>query len=181
METNVSQLLKSPVGSIQNFNIDGLVDIVGEKKSLVKGKVRLMRTGRGILVEGDLQTEVEVGCSRCLNLYPCPLKFRIAEEYYPTVDLETGSPLSAPDDTVCFSIDANHVLDLTEAVRQYALLAIPMKPLCRKECAGLCPVCGKGLNYGACDCPVDEVDPRWAGLEELVSKGRLASEDIERN
>ena len=177
METNVSQLLKSPVGSTQDFDVDGLVDIVGEKKSPVKGKARLMRTGRGILVEGDLEARVEVICSRCLSLYPCPLKFKISEEYYPTIDVETGTQLSAPDETVCFSIDENHILDLTEAVRQYALLAIPMKPLCHRECAGLCPTCGKNLNYGACDCPVDEIDPRWAGLEELISKSGFTLEE----
>ena len=177
MEINVSQLLKSSVGSTQDFDVDGLIDIIGENKSPVRGKARLMRTGRGILVEGNLETEVKVSCSRCLNLYPCSLKFKISEEYYPTVDVETGAQLSAPDETVCFSIDENHILDLTEAVRQYALLAIPMKPLCRKGCSGLCHTCGKDLHYGACNCPIDEIDPRWVELEELISKSGTTTEE----
>jgi uncharacterized protein len=54
-------------------------------------------------------------------------------------------------------------------VRQYALLAIPMKPLCREGCAGLCPTCGRNLNQGPCDCPPQVLDPRLSGLRKLLS------------
>lgn len=152
MQLNVSQLLKASIGSIRNYEVSETVDITGGG-SMVEGKVRLMRTDRGILVKGTLHTEVEVTCSRCLSLFSCPLALNIEEEYFPTADVISGATLPLPEEPGCFTIDEHHVLDLTEAIRQYALLATPMKPLCGEDCAGLCPYCGHNLNQGPCDCP----------------------------
>ena len=136
MRINVSQLLKSALGSRRNYKLSDMVSISGGD-SLVEGEVSLVRTDRGILVKATLNTEVEVACSRCLNLFTSPLVVNFEEEYFPVIDVVSGSSLSAPEESGCFTIDARHILDLTEAVRQYALLAIPMKPLCREDCAGL--------------------------------------------
>jgi len=151
MQINVSQLLKASIGSIRNYEVSEVVDIAGGE-SMVQGEVRLMRTDRSILVKGTLHTEVEVTCSRCLSLFSCPLALNIEEEYFPTADVVSGAWLPLPEEPGCFTIDAHHILDLTEAIRQYALLATPMKPLCGQDCAGLCPYCGHNLNQGPCDC-----------------------------
>jgi uncharacterized protein len=88
-----------------------------------------------------------------------------------------GVPLPLPDEPGCFTIDERHILDLTEAIRQYTLLAIPMKPVCKTNCAGLCPNCGHNLNYGPCNCPPQEVDPRWSKLiESSLASDTLANE-----
>jgi len=129
-----------------------------------------MRTDRGILASGTLHSEIEVTCSRCLSLFRYPLKLNFEEECFPTTDIISGAFLPLPEEPGSFTIDENHVLDLTEAIRQYALMAIPMKPLCRENCAGLCPQCGRNLNLGVCDCPSQAVDPRWAALTKLVSE-----------
>ena len=62
----------------------------------------------------------------------------------------------------------DQVLDLSEAVRQYALLALPMKPLCQEDCAGLCPQCGANLNGGSCSCGRDCISSPWAQLKSLA-------------
>ena len=168
MQVNVAQLLRASVGSVRDYEIEQVIDITGDGvNSLVQGKVRLMRTNRSILAKGELETGVELTCSRCLGSFKCPLKVKLEDEYYPTVDVDTGVPLAAPDEPGSFTIDENHILDLAEAVRQYALLAIPMKPLCKENCAGLCPICGKNLNRGPCGCKVKSADPRWAELIKL--------------
>ena len=169
MQINVSQQLKASIGSIRDYEVNEIVDIAGGN-SMVQGKVKLMRTDRGILAKGTLQTEVEVTCSRCLTLFPCPLVLNIEEEYFPTVDVVSGASLAMPDEPGCFTIDEQHVLDLTEATRQYALLVIPMKLLCGQDCAGLCPNCGHNLNWGPCGCPPQQVDPRWAVLTKSASE-----------
>jgi uncharacterized protein len=165
---NVSGLLKSSLGSKRSYRINDTVSISGGD-SLVQGGVWLTRTDRGILVKARLNTEVEVSCSRCLSSFGYPLKLNFEEEYFPAVDVVSGRSLPLPDEPGCFVISESHVLDLTEAVRQYALLAIPMKPLCREGCAGLCPTCGRNLNLGVCDCPPQGLDPRLAGLRKLLS------------
>ena len=169
MQINVSQLLREPIGATRDYQVNEAADIAGDGKSyLVQGKCRLLRTQRSILVKCALSTDVELTCSRCLSLFRYPLTLNIEEEYLPTVDVVSGSPLPLPEEAGAFTIDEYHTLDLIEATRQYTLLAIPMKPLCHKDCAGLCPNCGHNLNQGRCDCPVQSIDPRWSELTKLL-------------
>ena len=158
------------------FPVDASVAVLDDgKECTVRGEVRLTRTDRAILAEGTLHTEVEISCSRCLSPYIHHLTLDIMEEYFPTIDVVTGAPLDVPDDPACFTIDKNHVLDLSEAVRQYALMGIPMKPLCRDDCAGLCSSCGANLNLSKCDCPSETIDPRWLELAKLVNEKKERS------
>lgn len=172
MKINVAQLLKGPVGGIRSYEVDEAVDVTDNgRKSMVRGEVSLMRTGRAILAQCVLHTEIEVECGRCLEPFSCPLTLTIEEEYSPTIDILTGAPLPLPEDQpTCFTIDAHNELDLAEAIRQYAIMAIPMKPLCHDSCAGLCPTCGHNLNEGRCDCPSESIDPRWRQLLEKVKQ-----------
>ncbi len=167
LQINVSQQLKSAVGSIRNYSVDDMVNIIDSNR-LVQGEVGLMRTDRSILVKSTLHTDVELPCSRCLSSFSCPLTLNIEEEYFPTTDVVTGASLPLPDEPGYFTIDEHNILDLTEAIRQYALLTIPMKPLCREDCAGLCPTCGCNLNQAICNCPSKPVDTRWSELSKLV-------------
>ena len=164
MRINVSQQLKSSIGSVREYEVSEIVN-VADGGSMVKGEIELVRTDRGILAKGRLHTEVEVTCSRCLSLFSCPLTIDIEEEYFPITDIVSGASLPLPEEPGSFTIDEHHVIDLTEAIRQYALLAVPMKPLCREDCAGLCLDCGHNLNQGPCDCSPSEPDPRWAELK----------------
>ncbi|HEY32089.1 MAG TPA: DUF177 domain-containing protein [Dehalococcoidia bacterium] len=170
LQMNVSQLLKEPIGATRSCDVNDVIDIISAGRQ-VEGQVILTRTDRGILVRGTLCTELELTCSRCLSLCSCPLTLRITEEYFPTTDIMTGAPTPVPDESGYFTIDEHHILDLTEAIRQYATLAAPMKPLCRDNCAGLCPTCGHNRNLGECDCPPPDTDPRWATLRKLGVTG----------
>jgi uncharacterized protein len=173
MEINVSQQLKESTGTTREYEVSEAIDIMGiGVSSRVEGSVKLTRTNRGILVQGTLYTKVPVECSRCLKVFDCPLTVSIEEEYFPMIDVNTGAPVQIPDDVDAFTIDEQHILDLSEAIRQNALLAIPMKLVCRKDCAGLCQECGKNLNEGPCDCDTSKIDPRWAKLIELASPGK---------
>ena len=169
MQINVSQLLREPVGATREYRIDEVTDVAGDGREWhLQGKVSLLRTRRSILIKVTLTTEVELTCSRCLSPFPYPLTISFEEEYLPTLDIVSGTPLPHPDEPGAFSIDEHHTLDLTEAIRQYTVLAIPMKPLCRKDCAGLCRSCGQHLNRGNCDCTAAEIDPRWSELTKLL-------------
>ncbi|MFC2044236.1 DUF177 domain-containing protein [Chloroflexota bacterium] len=166
MQINVAQQLKAPIGSMRNYHMSETVDIDGNNH-LVEGEIRLTRTQRSIFTKGILRTKIELTCSRCLNLFSCPLKLNIEEEYFPTIDVWGGSPLSLADESGCFTIDNNNTLDLTEAIRQYGLLAVPMKPLCDQDCAGLCSNCGHNLNEGPCNCLPQRIGPRHYELSKL--------------
>ena len=173
VQINVVQQLKATIGSTRDYKVNDVIDIAGSG-SPVQGEVKLTRTDRAILVKGTIQAEVELTCGRCLSVFHCPLTLEIEEEYFPVVDAITGASLPRPDDPERFNIDEHNILDLTEAIRQYALLAIPMKPLCHQDCAGLCPTCGQNLNRSNCDCPPKPVDPRWSALSKLISSDEQA-------
>ena len=76
--------------------------------------------------------------------------------------------MALPDEPGVFTIDEHNILDLGEAIRQYSVMATPAKPLCKEDCAGLCPTCGANLNNGTCGCPPQPVDHRWDALRKLA-------------
>ncbi len=138
MQINVSQLLKEPVGSERDYQINDAVNIMENgNSSIVQGDIKLIRTNRSILVKGRFDARVEIACARCLNLFGCPLKLDFEEEYIPSIDIAGNDFSSYDDEPDVFTIDDNQIIDLTEAIRQYALMALPMKPLCRQDCSGL--------------------------------------------
>jgi uncharacterized protein len=167
MQINVAQLLQESIGSTRKYQVDEVVAGDDGSDHRVTGDCQLLRTQRSLLVRCKLNTDARLTCSRCLTDFQQPLSFKFEEEYFPTVDVNTGTPLDMSQESGTFTIDEHHILDLTEAIRQYAQLVIPMKPLCRQECAGLCQKCGKNLNEGPCACPTEEMDPRWAKLTQL--------------
>jgi len=71
------------------------------------------------------------------------------------------------DEVQVLSNDSTHV-DLAEDVRQFVVLGLPQKMLCREDCAGLCPSCGLNLNLGKCECKNDESDSRWSELQKIL-------------
>ncbi len=168
MQINVAQLLKEPVGAVRTYDVD---ETTGEGFP-IRGTVTLLRTNRSILVTGGLETVTRGECSRCLEKYEYLLKIDIEEEYFLTRDPVSGAVLPAPTEAGAFLIDENHIVDLSEAVRQYTIMALPMKPVCREDCAGLCPQCGRNLNRGSCDCAPVGIDSRWAPLLALRTQNK---------
>ncbi|HVB76136.1 MAG TPA: DUF177 domain-containing protein [Ktedonobacteraceae bacterium] len=170
---NVAQLMKAPVGTSQvndfhdeEFPADDDIKVVGP----VSGHVRMRRTNQGLLVDGWVELTLELECDRCLNVFEQSMRVQFEEQFYPTVDVVTGLPLASFDQEEIFPIDGHHELDLTEAIRQNALTALPMVTLCREDCKGLCPRCGHDLNLGPCECK-PEVDARLSVLEKLLQNG----------
>lgn len=168
MQINVAQLLQESIGSTRKYQVNETLTGDDGNDHRVSGDCQLLRTQRSILVKCRMNTNVNLTCSRCLADFEQPLNFKFEEEYLPTVDVNSGAPLEMPEEAGTFTIDEHHILDITEAVRQYAQLVVPMKPLCTRECAGLCQKCGKNLNEGLCTCPSEEIDPRWAKLTQLM-------------
>jgi uncharacterized protein len=171
MIVNVAQLLKSDLGTLRQYDFDEWIAPFSEEIEMagpVVGKVELSRTNRGIFGRARFRTSVRLECSRCLELYVEELPIHFDEEYFPVVDVNTGLPVHIPHDSFAFTISDKHELDLGPAVREYGLLALPMKPLCRAECAGLCPECGVNRNVESCTCVVELRDLRFVALQKLL-------------
>jgi len=171
MVYNVAGLLKGRTGETRTVELDERL-VTGEPDvtllALLTGTLRLTRDLAGVLVQGEVRTRMAVPCGRCLAPATQDVVIELEEQFTPTVSLAGGPPIVASgDDDVATHIDAHHQVDLTEVLRQAVLLAVPVQPLCRPECRGLCPYCGQDLNVGPCDCQ-PELDPRWQSLRDLV-------------
>ncbi len=141
--------------------------------SNLAGTIQMIRTIDGIFARGSLHCSAEFVCSRCLADFAMPLRITLEEEYRTTVDLVSGAnlPVLAADEAATL-IDEHHTLDLSEVLRQDLLLAIPPNPICRINCAGLCPTCGNNRNDEKCDHADENIDPRLEVLKELLKEGK---------
>lgn len=137
----------------------GLADLEFTPIEPVRVSGRLMATGPGSFYwEGRLLTRVRVACRRCL----VPVEVVIDEG----VDLLFTEDQGADDPSAVVIPPRSTELDLGETIREELILAAPEFALCREDCRGICPRCGKDLNDGPCGCP-PERDRRWAALEAL--------------
>lgn len=169
---NVAQLMKSPVGASvasdiheDNAQLDQELKVIGP----ITGHVRMRRVNQGLLVDSWADLTLEQICDRCLKHIEQPMHVTFEERFSPTVDVLTGIPLAPIEEDDVFSIDQHHQVDLTEALRQSILLAVPMVSLCKPDCAGLCSQCGHDLNLGPCQCE-PEIDTRLNVLKTLLPK-----------
>ena len=130
MRINVAQQLKGSVGDIRFYDIDEIT----KDDVPIQGNVKFVRTNRSILVTGRFTAKMVTTCNRCLEEFPFILEFGIEEEYFPIRGIPGGLAELKTDDTEAFIINDDHIIDLSEAVRQGILLAFPTKPICRPEC-----------------------------------------------
>jgi len=166
---NVAQLLKEPIGSTREFQLEE--DFTGPHRFADKacGPVSILRTHQGVLVRATVGVQATMTCARCLNEFVNNSEVVIEEEFFPKVDLYTGRSLPRPTDVEETSLIASdHILDLSDAISEYVVSSLPMKPLCGPDCNGLCQVCGANLNLGRCECDGQHRDPRWRALTGLA-------------
>ena len=101
-----------------------------------------------VLVTGQVQGEIELSCYSCNERFKTPIQFQIVQSFPANVE----------------------VIDLEEEIRQLLILELPDRPLCREDCRGLCPQCGKNLNIGACGCVIETPIGPWGKLKDLLKK-----------
>ena len=116
---------------------------------------------------GTARTELELSCGRCLEPFRMPFEGAIDVRYLPASELSAEEEREVAEEDLDTSYYRDDQIDLNELLREQFYLALPMKPLCRDQCAGLCPQCGTNLNAGTCQCTAQWEDPRLAPLKEL--------------
>lgn len=162
LRLNIGFIIHETVGFTREFEIDLPHFELSEDFSVadLKGSIRFDRTQRGILLTSTLSGAIITNCVRCLDPFSQKLMTNFTELYAFSQRDMTDSELLVPD---------SGLLDLTPMVREYLLLDIPIKPLCKRGCKGLCPHCGSNLNTDQCDCIDESIDPRLAKLKDLLN------------
>lgn len=114
-----------------------------------------------VRLQASVSFEFEAGCDRC--------GAETVRTHTVTVDKALAPSIEGEEsETILLTPDMK--LDLDELLYSEAVVALPTKHLCREDCKGICPKCGKNLNEGKCDCHEKEIDPRLSALAELLNE-----------
>ena len=148
----------------------------------------LARRGDRFQLKGRVIATLQLSCGRCLTPFPRPVDTTVDLTYLPerppvvaAKDAVKGPAKGAKapaveqdvelqDEDLDTAYYRDHVLDLAEMLREQFYLALPMQPLCRPDCRGLCPSCGIDRNVDTCQCKTEWVDPRLSVLKALVTR-----------
>lgn len=174
MFLNVSELERAPVVLDQVLppappGSHGSIDFGEEIRQVaplaVHGRAELV--AEDIRLRGDLNTVLEVPCARCLERMrrPVALDFDLFYRSVRTIAREEEVEITRDDLEIGFYHGEGLLLE--EVLREQILLSLPIKSICRPDCAGLCPQCGRNCNLGKCGCAPAPPDERWAPLAGL--------------
>ena len=163
LSLSVADLLGRP-GEYRDFTISSAVTgvsnpLAGVATRPVTGDLRAESVVEGILVTGTLAADIDYRCARCLEAFSLPLSQEVCELF-----LAEGQQAPAEEDVYRV---AGKEVHLEPMVRDALTLALPLSPVCSRDCAGLCAGCGRNLNRDACTCSDEDIDPRWAELAVL--------------
>ncbi|HET7874469.1 MAG TPA: DUF177 domain-containing protein [Methylomirabilota bacterium] len=127
------------------------------------------KDGDTVFVTGGFCARVPLACGRCLEALEVTVEPEVETRFVPAPSGRGEERELGQDDLETDEYE-HDLLDLTTLLETEATLALPMKPLCREACRGLCPVCGGNRNVTACACVERVPDPRWAPLRALAER-----------
>jgi len=131
-------------------------------------QLRLAPTGSKIVVRGLVQTLVRAVCGRCLEEFDLPIRENILVVYSSLAEELGREELEAEE--LNMELFTGEEIDLWPLIQEHLVLALPLRPLCREDCRGLCPVCGRNRNISPCECVRETVHPGLVGLKKLKEK-----------
>lgn len=159
----------------------GAVDFGTEVKQIgllkCQGRAELVREHHGgndtvddIRIVATLAGRMEVSCARCLELVELDVNRAFDLLYRPLESGKGSDEVSISEAETEIGYYKGDGLELEDVLREQVLLAVPLKTVCRPDCKGLCPQCGKNLNAETCNCELHAADPRWNALKGLRDK-----------
>ena len=131
---------------------------------IIKVEVNLDKSIGQIFLQAEIQAEGSFCCDRCLENFNQDLNTAYSMMY--VQDARSTIDMDEEEEVQILRADRNYI-DLDDDVRQYILLTVPWKLLCREDCLGFCPMCGVNKNVESCTCAAQTVDPRWDALKKL--------------
>lgn len=172
MIITISQINQTPDGILSFQGNVHLDDLLEEEPTIVKldpvqvnGQASSMRPHLyQVIVEQ--KTIGKLTCARCLTSFPTSLEASWNEKFTDKKELACDTE----EEAILFLSDGQ--VDLTPYVREQLLIHLPYAPLCKPDCAGLCPVCGVNKNEATCSCNTERIDPRLAKLQDLLAEDK---------
>jgi len=136
----------------------------------VRWRGQVVYADPGYFLRARLSYEQTLSCNRCLK----PIVEQVNSDVELMIMVEKHPPIGGEhalhEQDLGLMYVGDELLETDPILIEQLQLNIPMKPLCREDCQGLCPVCGADKNAGPCSCGEAAVDPRWASLASLKSR-----------
>ena len=132
-----------------------------------KTNVALSKFDSQIILDAETGIPANLICDRCAKEFQSVIKSNYRMVYLFRVNYDDEE--SEKEEVVYIHPETDKI-ELDKDIRDYAVLAVPMKNLCSDDCKGLCPKCGKNLNDDPCSCTEENIDPRWEPIQKLKSK-----------
>ena len=180
MEFKVSELEKEPIEfdvQLATGTIDYGEEATQDGPLATSGQAEVIHEHRGpreivpdIRLRGQFAGKFEVPCARCID----PVKIPLAADFdliFRPIGVDAGAAersISAPETEIGYYQGDSLLLE--DVLREQVLLSLPVRTLCKPDCKGLCPRCGKNRNLEACSCEEGSSDPRWEALAGLRSR-----------
>jgi uncharacterized protein len=136
-------------------------------ESPIRIEGRAIKTSGIVTIAGRLSGSIEIDCDRCLKPVERSIDVELDLEFVPDEQLGDHASLELRADDLKRDAIPDSEISLTEIVREQILLDLPQQFFCKDDCRGLCEKCGTNLNMKDCECEDDEIDPRWAALQNL--------------
>ena len=133
----------------------------------IQARVKLSRSGRVVLVTIRIEARVKCICARCLEPFPLALASQFQVSLKPKPDFTPPEEVELSREDLETDFYEGEEIDLSPLVQDQTLLTIPPKLVCREDCRGLCPGCGRNINRETCQCPERKVDPRLEALRNF--------------
>lgn len=127
----------------------------------------LAKTEGEVRIKGGFTVQMEADCDRCLGQARFPLESGFDLYYRPMSYIAREEEIGIDEGEAEIGFYEGAGLELEDILREQILLLLPMQKICRDDCRGICPVCGKNRNEALCDCRVIPADDRWAALRNI--------------
>jgi DUF177 domain-containing protein len=172
MFLSVKEMEKRKIRFDESFQ-PGQIDFSGEDLEQgsplrATGSAELLQhTGGEVRIQGRYAVEMTAQCDRCLGRARFPLDESFDLFYRPMVEIAREEEVAIDEGESEIGFYEGGGMELEDILRERVLLALPMQKVCSETCRGICPVCGKNRNDGACECKPDTTDDRWEALRKL--------------
>lgn len=169
-------MIKIKVSNLSNgwydYDFEGKASDLGIFEPYVgnfKTNVALSKFDSQIILDSETGITANLLCDRCAKEFQSVIKSNYRMVYLFRVNYDDEE---SEKEEVVFIHPETDKIELDKDIRDYAVLAVPMKNLCSDDCKGLCPKCGKNLNDDHCSCTEENIDPRWEPIQKLKSKNK---------
>jgi uncharacterized protein len=172
MFIDINEIEREGVSFDLPLDLSGVTGTAGDGLRVIGTRMagRAERGDIGVALRARLEAKVELGCSRCTE----PFRVDLAIAFYLTLvpeatEFATGETRIQEEDASLY-YTKEHKADLVQIATEQIYLNLPLKPVCKDDCKGLCPQCGANRNCSACGCAGETLDPRLAPLLQFKKR-----------